>query len=57
MIFKNRYLNVNKINDIINVEIFNYIRFFNIYIIVIKYIIYNNYNYYVINKTNIVLFY
>ena len=55
--FKNRYLNVNEINVIINVEIFNYIRFFNLYIIVIKYIIYNNYNYYVINKINIILFY
>ena len=55
--FKNRYLNVNEINVIINVEIFDYIRFFNLYIIVIKYIIYDNYNYYVINKTNIVLFY
>ena len=55
--FKNRYLNVNEINVIINVEIFNYIRFLNFYIIVIKYIIYNNYNYYVISKTSIVLFY
>ena len=55
--FKNRYLNVNEINVIINIKIFNYIRFFNLYIIVIKYIIYNNYNYYVINKTNIILFY
>ena len=55
--FKNRYLNVNEINVIINIKIFNYIRFFNLYIIVIKYIIYNNYNYYVINKTNIVSFY
>ena len=55
--FENRYLNVNEINVIINVEIFNYIRFFNLYVIVIKYIIYNNYNYYVINKTNIVSFY
>ena len=43
--FKNRYLNVNEINVIINVEIFNYIRFLNLYIIIIKYIIYNNYNY------------
>ena len=55
--FKNRYINVNEINVIINIKIFNYIRFFNLYIIVIKYIIYNNYNYYVISKTNIVLFY
>ena len=54
--FKNRYLNVNEINVIINIKLFNYIRFFNFYIIVIKYIIYNNYNYYVISKTNIILF-
>ena len=40
-----------------NVEIFNYMRFLNFYIIIIKYMIYNNYNYYVINKTNIVSFY
>ena len=55
--FKNRYLNVNEINVIINIENFNYIRFFNFYVIIIKCIIYNNYNYYVINKTNIVSFY
>ena len=55
--FKNRYLNVNEINVIINIKSFNYIRFFNLYIIIIKYIIYNNYNYYVISKTNIILFY
>ena len=55
--FKNRYLNVNEINVIINIEIFNHMRFLNFYIIVIKYIIYNNYNYYVINKTNIISFY
>ena len=55
--FKNRYLNVNEINVIINIKNFNYMRFFNLYIIVIKYIIYNNCNYYVINKINIVSFY
>ena len=55
--FKNRYLNVNEINVIINIKIFNHIRFFNLYIIVIKYIIYNNCNYYVINKTNIISIY
>ena len=55
--FKNRYLNVNEINVIINVNIFNYIRFSNLYVIIIKYIIYNNCNYYVISKMNIVLFY
>ena len=43
--FKNRYLNVNKINVIINIKIFNYIRFLNFYIIIIKYINYINYNY------------
>ena len=55
--FKYRYLNVNKINVIINIKFLNYIRFFNLYIIVNKYIIYNNYNYYAISKINIVSFY
>ena len=55
--FENHCLNVNEINVIINIEIFNYMRFFNFYVIVIKCIIYNNCNYYVISKMNIVLFY
>ena len=55
--FKNSYLKINKVNVIINIKNFNYNRFFNFYIIIIKYIIYNNYNYYIINKTNIISFY
>ena len=50
-------LNVNEINVIINVKILNHMRFFNLYVIVIKYIIYDNCNYYVISKTNIISFY
>ena len=52
---KNRFFIVDKINIIINVEIFNQILYSNLYAIVTKYMLYNNCNYYVINQINIVL--
>ena len=51
------YLNANEINVTINIKISNQTRFFNLYIIIIKCILYNNCNYYVINKTNTISIY
>ena len=52
-----RYLNADEINVTIIIKISDQIRFLNLYVIVIKCIFYDNCNYYVISKTNIVSIY
>ena len=55
--FKNHFFCVNEINVIINVKISNKRLYFNFYVIMIRYMFYNNYNQYVTFKIDIVLFY
>ena len=50
-------LNANEINVTVNAEIPDQTRFFNLYIIVIRCIFYDNCNYYVISKTSIISIY
>ena len=55
--FKNRFFCVNEINVIINIKISDKRLYFNFYVIITRYMLYNNYNQYITFKIDIVSLY